>query len=340
VIHPREVLLESRFKHGLIPVCDHYCGVEPRMTKSLALQRELIQEMGACVMDVTLDCEDGAPVGGELAHAQTVLALALEAQAAAKKTSLAVAPRIAVRVHALDHPTFEQDLACLLGKGSDQFCHVMLPKVESLADVQRAVAAVNATGATEIPLHVLIESAHAISQVMAIASHPRVESLSFGLMDFVSSHGGAIPASAMQMPGQFQHPMVVRAKLEIAAACHAQGKVASHCVVTTFNDPAAVLSAAQHAAAQLGFTRMWSIHPNQVRPIIAAFAPDSAELAVAERVMDAAMAANWGPVSIDGALHDRASFRYFWQLIERAHATGVNLSPSMTALCASKSHVQ
>ena len=43
-----------------LPVCDHYAGVEPRMTKSLELQAEL-----GPVFDVTLDCEDGAPVGGE-----------------------------------------------------------------------------------------------------------------------------------------------------------------------------------------------------------------------------------------------------------------------------------
>ena len=35
------------------------------MRKSLQLQAEMIQEFGACVFDVTLDCEDGAPVGGE-----------------------------------------------------------------------------------------------------------------------------------------------------------------------------------------------------------------------------------------------------------------------------------
>jgi citrate lyase subunit beta/citryl-CoA lyase len=37
--------------------------------------------------------------------------------------------------------------------------------------------------------------------------------------------------------GQFEHPLVVRAKLEIAAACHAHGKVPSHCVVTEFKNP-------------------------------------------------------------------------------------------------------
>jgi len=41
-------------------VCDHYSGVEVRMRKSLQLQAEMTQEFGACVFDVTLDCEDGA----------------------------------------------------------------------------------------------------------------------------------------------------------------------------------------------------------------------------------------------------------------------------------------
>jgi citrate lyase subunit beta/citryl-CoA lyase len=41
---------------------------------------------------------------------------------------------------------------------------------------------------------------------------------------------------------------VVRAKLEIAAACHAHGKVPSHCVVTEFKNPA-VMQAAQQKLA-------------------------------------------------------------------------------------------
>ena len=43
-------------------MCDHYSGIEGRMRKSLQLQAQMAQEFGACVFDVTLDCEDGAPV--------------------------------------------------------------------------------------------------------------------------------------------------------------------------------------------------------------------------------------------------------------------------------------
>ena len=46
------------------------------MRKSLQLQAEMTQEFGACVFDVTLDCEDGAPVGGEAEHAALVAELA------------------------------------------------------------------------------------------------------------------------------------------------------------------------------------------------------------------------------------------------------------------------
>ena len=36
---------------------------------------------------------------------------------------------------------------------------------------------------------------------------------------------------------------------------------------------------------------------------------------------EAAQAAQWAPVSYEKQLHDRASYRYFWQILERAHRT-------------------
>ena len=283
------------------------------MRKSLQLQAEMIEEFGACVFDVTLDCEDGAPVGGEADHAAMVVALA----ALAGDTA-----RVAVRVHAVDHPAFESDIAVIAGKLSRHLCHIMIPKVESLDDVVRAVQALDAASAHELALHVLIESPLAVHRAFDIAAHPRVQSLSFGLMDFVSAHGGAIPADSMGSQGQFTHPLVVRAKLAIASACHAHGKVPSHCVVTEFNDTAAMTAAARRAARELGYTRMWSIHPNQIRPILAAFAPDEREIEDATKIIAAAAHAGWAPISFGGALHDRASYRYFWQVLERAHRTG------------------
>ena len=55
-------------------------------------------------------------------------------------------------------------------------------------------------------------------------------------MDFVSGHHGAIPGSAMKSPGQFEHPLVTRAKCEISAAALANGVIPSHNVTTELND--------------------------------------------------------------------------------------------------------
>ena len=311
--HPRDVLMGAQAGSVQLPVCDHYSGVEVRMRKSLQLQAEMTQEYGTCVFDVTLDCEDGAPVGGEAEHAALVTELALAAAPDA---------RVAVRVHPVDHPSFDADVAHIAGRAARRLVHLMVPKVEAVQDVERAAAALDAAGAHDLPLQVLIESPAAVHRAFDIAAHPRVQSLSFGLMDFVSAHGGAIPSDGMGAQGQFTHPLVVRAKLEIASACHAHGKVPSHCVVTEFNDVQAMRQSALKAAREFGYTRMWSIHPAQIRPILEAMAPTESEIERASDIILAAQAAQWAPISHAGQLHDRASYRFFWQVIERAHQTG------------------
>ena len=312
-LHPRDVLMDAQAGSVQLPVCDHYSGVEVRMRKSLQLQAEMTQEYGTCVFDVTLDCEDGAPVGGEAEHAALVTELALTAAPDA---------RVAVRVHPVDHPSFDADVAHIAGRAGHRLVHLMVPKVETVQDVERAAAALDAAGAKALPLQVLIESPAAVHRAFDIAAHPRVQSLSFGLMDFVSAHGGAIPSDGMGAQGQFTHPLVVRAKLEIASACHAHGKVPSHCVVTEFSDVDAMRQAAFKAAREFGYTRMWSIHPAQIRPILQAMAPTEAEIERASEIILAAHAAQWAPISHAGQLHDRASYRFFWQVLERAHQTG------------------
>ncbi len=318
--HPASVLLGAQAAALRLPVCDHYSGVEARMKKSLQLQAEMTAEFGHCVFDVTLDCEDGAPVGQEREHAALVASLVLGAAEGA---------RVAARVHTVDHAAFANDIATIAGEAGHRLSHIMVPKVESVDDVLHAEKALLAASAGHLPLHVLIESPAAVHRAFEIAAHPRVQSISFGLMDFVSAHGGAIPSSAMGSRGQFEHPLVVRAKLEIAAACHAHGKVPSHCVITEFSDTAAMQAAATRASQELGYTRMWSIHPGQIRPILQAFAPQQDEIALSARIIVSAAQADWAPISHDGTLHDRASYRYYWQVLERAHQTGRALPPEV-----------
>jgi len=317
--HPRDVLFEDGDPTVALPVCDHYSGVEARMRKSLELQGEL-----GPVFDVTLDGEDGAVVGGELDQARLIAELV---QSPANRFD-----RVGARIVPWGHAAFEAMLELLVREAGNRLAYLMIPKVRDAADVDAAARAVDraaqAAGvARAIPLHALIETHGAVREVQRIAAHPRVESLSFGLMDFVSAHRGAIPLSAMSAEGQFAHPLVARAKLEIAAACHAFAKTPSHCVVTEFKDARLLQQAAERACRQFGYTRMWSIHPDQVRVIVDAFAPTAAEVDHAIEVIQAAEAAGWGPIRHRHGgreqLHDRASYRYFWQVIERAQRTSV-----------------
>ena len=312
--HPRDALFEAGDLPPALPVCDHYCGVAARMRKSLELQAE----MGP-VFDITLDCEDGAPIGGEAEHAHMAAELALSAAN--------VYGRVGARVHPVDHPSFAHDVATLVGRAGTRLAYLMVPKPRDAADVVRACAEIahqrQVNGIERaLPVHVLIETHGALREVEAIAAHPDVESLSFGLMDFVSAHRGAIPASGMSAEGQFTHPLVLRAKLAIAAACHGHAKTPSHSVVTEFNDLDALAEAATRASRELGYTRMWSIHPSQIEPIVTAFAPSAAEVDLAIDIVESAQDAHWAPTRHRDTLHDRASYRYFWQVLERAHRTG------------------
>jgi citrate lyase subunit beta/citryl-CoA lyase len=319
-LSPRQALFDPDEVPAItLPVCDHYSGVEVRMRKSLALQAE----MGP-VFDVTLDGEDGAPVGGETEHAQLMAELVMSD---GNRWG-----RVGARLPPVPNPQFEAMADTLVRHAGSRLAYLMIPKVRGLADLQRAADTIDtasqAAGLSRtIPLHALIETHGGLRDVQALAAHPRIESLSFGLMDFVSAHRGAIPQSAMGAAGQFDHPLVLRAKLEIAAACHAEGKTPSHCVVTEFQDLDALRQAATTACQRLSYTRMWSIHPAQIRPIVEAFSPSPAEVDLAVEIITAAQAAAWAPIRHrhDGAdrLHDRASYRYFWQVIERAERTAV-----------------
>jgi citrate lyase subunit beta/citryl-CoA lyase len=325
--HPRDVLFDEGDPAVVLPVCDHYAGVEARMRKSLELQREL-----GPVFDVTLDGEDGAPVGGEVEHAQLIASLV--------SSPANVHGRVGARIVPLSHAAFQAMLDVLVRDAGERLAYLMVPKVASAAEFDAVAEAVdraaNEAGlARRIPLHALIETHGALREVERIAAHPRAQSLSFGLMDFVSSHRGAIPHSAMSAEGQFTHPLVVRAKLEIAAACHGFGKTPSHCVVTEFKDSKLLQRAAERACRQFGYTRMWSIHPDQILVILEAFAPTAAEVDLAIEVLSDAEAASWGPIRHRHLgreqLHDRASYRYFWQVLERAQLTSVEGDPQLPA---------
>ena len=60
-----------------------------------------------------------------------------------------------------------------------------------------------------------------------------------------------------------------------------------------------------------------------------------AEVDMAIEIIDAAERGHWAPTRHRDTLHDRASYRYFWQVLERAHrtssATGAQLPAEVRA---------
>lgn len=321
--HPSQVLFAGEKPFPLLPAVDHYAGSEKLMRKALQLQNEL-----GPIFDITCDCEDGARAGAEREHAEMAAAVIMGADNRHG--------RVGARIHDITHPHWQQDIEILVSRAGTRLPFLTLPKARGVEDVRVQLAALRDAETSqrigrEIPVHVLIETHGALREVWEIAALPGVESLDFGLMDFVSGHHGAIPGSAMKSPGQFEHPLVARAKCEIAAAALANGVVPAHNVTTELKDVETIRNDARRARNEFGFLRMWSIHPKQIVPIVEAMRPDFSEVETAAAILSAAQDAAWGPIQHEGKLHDRASYRYYWELLARADATGMALPEAARA---------
>ena len=98
-------------------------------------------------------------------------------------------------------------------------------------------------------------------------------------------------------------------------------------MTTELKDIDTIRNDARRARSEFGYLRMWSIHPNQILPIVEAMRPDFTEVQAATEILCAAQDRDWGPIQHAGKLHDRASYRYYWELLERAQITGMALPP-------------
>ena len=174
----------------------------------------------------------------------------------------------------------------------------------------------------EIPIHVLVETHGALRDAFDIAAQPWMQVLDFGLMDFVSGYHGAIPDSAMKSPGQFEHEQLRRAKSNVVAAALTNGIVPAHNVTLDLKDKYKTYQDARRARYDFGFLRMWSIYPTQIDAIVDAMSPDYSQVQKAGEILLLAQENNWGPVQYAGDLHDRATYRYYWELVQQAHLSG------------------
>ena len=322
-LHPADALFERERPTPVIAACDHYAGSEKLIRKALTLQEEL-----GPIFDITGDCEDGAAAGQERDHAEMVAGLIMSDENRFGQ--------LGIRVHDPEHPHCRVDIDIVLDHAAERVAHITIPKPTSAAQLAKVIDYIR-DGCTrrgiarEIPLHTLIETHGALADVQPIAALPWLRVLDFGSMDFISAHNGAIPASAMRRPGQFEHRLMARAKAEICAAALGHGLVPAHNVCLDLKNEAQVRSDASRARQEFGFLRMWSIHPAQIKPIVEAMRPDFSEAEDAGAILLAAQAADWGPIRYKDELYDRASYRYYWTVLQRARVSGLDIGAQAQA---------
>lgn len=316
--HPSAVLFAGEKQIPVIPACEHFAGSEKLISKALALQNE----MGGR-FDITADCEDGARTGFEREHMQMVVAQ-LGSEANRHKM-------MGVRIHDYRNAHWKEDVDLLIPEGGARTAYITIPKPTSAGQVEEMIGyiqrACDREGVKrEIPIHVLIETQGALRDVWQIAALPWIQVLDFGLMDFVSGYQGAIPSAAMRSPLQFEHRLVARGKTEVVAAALANGVVPAHNVTLDLKNAYQTYEDAKRAREEFGFLRMWSIYPAQVKSILDAMTPDFSELRHSEAILIKAQDADWGPIQHEGELHDRATYRHAWHLVQAARVFGASIS--------------
>ncbi len=317
-IHPKEALFTGEKPFPIIPACEHFAGSEKLITKALETQNKK-----GGVFDITMDCEDGAQEGREKEHAKMIVDI--------QKSEINKHKMSGVRIHDYSNKHWKEDVDILVPGIGDIVAYITIPKPTAAVQVKEMIGYIQETAKKanikrEIPIHVLIETHGALRDADAIAGLPWMQVLDFGLMDFVSGHHGAIPEQCMKSPGQFEHRLIARAKAQVVAAALANGIVPAHNVTLDLKDQYKTYQDAMRARNEFGFLRMWSIYPTQIDSIVNAMTPDFSLIKKGCDILVEAHRSDWGPIQFAGDLHDRATYRYYWELVQRAKISGQKLT--------------
>jgi len=212
------------------------------------------------------------------------------------------APRVVVRINAPGTAGHGDDFAlCAL----PAVRAVMLPKAERTDDAS-AIAALR----PDLRVIALVESALGIAQARALAASPTIERLAFGNLDLALDLG---------LRGHSEDDLAPY-RAELVLASRLAGLPAPIDGVTTAIDDEAVLRADVQRARRLGFGAKLCIHPKQLPLVRAGWLPNAAELAWAQRVVQAAGSAEGAAVAVDGTMVDAPVLQRAQALLDEAAA--------------------
>jgi citrate lyase subunit beta / citryl-CoA lyase len=265
---------------------------------------------GSAADAISFDLEDSVPPEGKAKARINVAAFLHQPQSLQGKT-------VIVRVNALDSGFFEADVDALAGPG----LHVInVPKVESKADIERAVAVVAHAGGGRLPDNSIgilanVETPRGLRLAAEIATANRmVIGLQIGFKDLFAPWGidGSDPVT--------QH--LVRLQVRLAAA--EGGIFAYDGAFSDIKDPEGFRAEAETARC-IGFAGKTCIHPSQIAIANEVFSPRPEEIAFAENVLAAAGEAadrGQGAFTVGGEMIDSPTIARAKEILSRASATG------------------
>ena len=235
--------------------------------------------MASAADAVVLDLEDAVLPAAKAAARQAVAAFAEDS---------AQRQRLVLRVNAEDSPWFAADCELLAFYPG---LSVMLPKAQGVAVIQ-ALRGLS-PGLVVLPL---VESAAGVLAAAQLAAAPGVQRLVFGTLDYALDMGlEGDAATTLGLDAAASH---------LALVSRAAGLASPVAGVTPAIDDEVLLLAELARARAHGFGAKLCIHPRQVAAIHAALAPSAADVAWAQRVLQAAATAA-GAVKLDGRMVDK-----------------------------------
>lgn len=217
----------------------------------------------------------------------------------------AYGPRLKLlRVNGLDTPWGKDDLSMLHKAGADA---ILLPKVNSAADLEAAAALING----DIPLWAMIETARGVMNIAEIADHPRLQGMVAGTNDLAKDLRCATDQNRAALQFGLQ---------SMVMAARAAGCAVIDGVYNKFKDEDG-LSAECAQGRALGFDGKTLIHPAQIEVANQMFAPTEAELDLARRQIAAfeeIQRAGQGVAVVDGNIVENLHAEGARQLLKKA----------------------
>ena len=205
----------------------------------------------------------------------------------------------------LNHPSSEWVAADCAAVRRCQVNGVVIPKCESMGDVERVTAELPGAGII-IPL---VESPLGVLRAAEIAScSDRVNALMFGAEDYCAE------TRIRRSEGE---PELTFARGSVVNAARAMGKQVFDSPPMQYQDLSAVRQAAQRGRRH-GFSGQAAIHPAQLPVINKVYSPSPAEVEEAKAVLSRFEEHGGGVYAVRGSLEDYPMVRDALAVLERA----------------------